>query len=145
MTSEIVSVAFSRDNQSAFISDYDGNIKMIKWKAGANSGDDFDFIEEPKKVGRYGTVSICLTKDEKYLIVGSFELVSMFETKTREVKKEFNLRFAVEGIILIEDGKKAIIAEGNGNLSILDLETLEIYSIIENITNNKGLEKIIII
>ena len=44
-------MAFSSDNQSVFITDLDGNIKMIKWQAGANSGDDFDFTEEPKKVG----------------------------------------------------------------------------------------------
>ena len=48
-------MAFSHANQSCFINDSEGNIKMIKWQAGANSGDDFDFTEEPKKVGNYET------------------------------------------------------------------------------------------
>ena len=85
----IFSMAFSRDNQSAFISDWEGSIKMIKWQAGANSEEDFDFTEKPIRVGVRFTVSICLTKDEKYLIVGSEKLVSLFETTTREVTKKF--------------------------------------------------------
>ena len=43
-------MAFFRDNQSVVISDLGGNIKMIKWQTGANSGDDFHIDEEPKQV-----------------------------------------------------------------------------------------------
>ena len=50
MPHDIFSMAFSCDNQSVFISDYIGNIKMVKWQAGANSENEFDFSEEPKKV-----------------------------------------------------------------------------------------------
>ena len=134
MPYHIFSVAFSRDNLSAFISDYIGNIKMIKWQAGANSGDEFDFTEKPKKVGDNLTSSICLTTDEKYLLIGSQYSVFVFETKTRKVKKEINATYLVEAIILIQDGKKAIIAEFYGSLSILDLETMEIKKIAEKIT-----------
>ena len=88
MSGTILSVAFTRDNQSAFINDHDGNIKMIKWKAGANSSHEFDFSEEPKKVAGIHTESICLTKDEKYLLVGSELLLSVLETETRKVTKK---------------------------------------------------------
>ena len=145
MSDDICSVAFSRDNQSAFISDYDGNIKMIKWQALANSGDGFDLIEEPKEVERNGILSICLTKDEKYLLVGSSYLLSIFEIETEEVKKEFQLTTYVRAISLIQDGKLAIIAEENGDLSIIDLESMEIKKIAENITKNKHLRRIAII
>ena len=118
---------------------------MIKWLAGANSGGDFDFTEKPKKVGNDCTFSICLTKDEKYLLVGSTGLVRVFETTTREVTKEFKLTTFVSGINLIKDGKKAIIVQGNGNLSILDLETLEIKKIARNIAKGKGLSTIMVI
>ena len=141
----ICSVAFSRDNKSAFISDWSGHIKMINWQAGANSGDDFDCSEEPKKVGRHRTDSICLTKDEKYLLVESEESLSVFETTTRQVKKEINLTEAVRGISLIQDGKRAIIAEENGDLSILDLRTLKIKQIAKTIASGNALSKIIII
>ena len=145
MTGAIYSVAFSRDNQSVFISDWDGNIKLIKWKAGADSWDDFDLTEEPREVGDSSTFSICLTKDEKYLLIGSDLLVSISETTTRKVIKEFNITTIVRTVSLIEDGKKAIIAENNGNLSVIDLETLEISLIAKNIKNGENLNKIIVI
>ena len=145
MSDEIASVAFSRDNQTAFISDWSGYIKIIKWQAGANSGDDFNLIEEPIKVGNQYTESICLTKDEKYLLVGSNELLTIFETTTREITKKFELTYTVIGINLIKDGKKAIIAETNGNLFMIDLETLEISSIAKYIQNGKEFSKIVVI
>ena len=145
MRVDITSVTSLRDNQRAFITDWYGNIKMIKWQTDANSRDEFDFTEELKKVGSNSTVSTCLTKDEKYLLVGSFQLVSVFETTTREVTKEFKLTTNVKTISLVKDGKRAIIAEYNGDLSILDLETMEISSIAKNITKHRGLSNIIVI
>ena len=145
MSDCILSVAFSRDNQSVFISDYKGNIKRINWQAGAKSINNFDFSEEPKKVGKGFTFSICLTKDEKYLLVGSHEGLLVFETATREIIKEFQLTDVVQAITLIKDGKTAIIAEINGNLSVINIETLEIFSIANNITKNGGNECILVI
>ena len=141
----IFSVAFSRDNQSAFISDWGGSIKMIKWQAGANSENDFDFTEKPEKVYNYSVYSVCLTKDEKYLLVGSKELLSIFATMTRKVIKEFKLSSDVHGINLIKDDKMAIIAQTNGNLGFLDLEKMELYKIADNITKSKELKRIAII
>ena len=138
-------MAFSRDNQSAFISDIFGNIKMIKWQAGANSGDNFDFTEEHQKVGGIGTEWICLTKNEKYLLVGSYRSVFVFETETREVTMEFDMTNQVVAVSLIKDYTKAVIAESNGNLAILDLVTMQIFEIAENITNGKGLNKIVVV
>ena len=145
MLKYIRSVAFSRDNQSAFISDETGHIKLIKWQAGANSGDDFDFSEEPKKVGNNGIGSICLTKDEKYLLFGSYKAVHVFETTKRFVLKEFKMASSVISIDLIKGGKRAIIADNNGDLTCIDLETMEMSSIAKNITNGQDLYKIIVI
>ena len=145
MLDHIYSVHFLRDNQTAFINDYIGNIKLIKWKADANSGDDFDFTEERKGVGLGDCCSMCLTKDEKYLLVGSNKVLSLVEIETRKVTKEFKLKCAIQKISLIQDGKKALIAGNFGNLSILDLETLEISLIAENITDGKYLLKITVI
>ena len=141
----IFSVAFSSDNQSAFMTDGEGNIKMIKWKAGASSGDDFDFNQEPTKLIGYCLDRNCLTKDKKYLLVASLYSLSIFETETKKVTKEFKLPSLVRAITLIKDGKQAIIAEDQGDLSILDLETLEISSIAEKITNDRYLNIIIVI
>ena len=135
----IHSVAFSCDNKSAFISNWDGNIKILKWETGAKSGDDFYFTQKSKQVGNNYTLTICLTKDEKYLLVGSHLLVSVFKTATREITKEFKMSTSVSKITLIKDEKKALIVEENGNLSILNLETLKISLIAKNITKNNYL------
>ena len=141
----IFSVAFSRDNQRVFISDQEGSIKMIKWQANANSEDDFDFSEEPKILSDGVIISMCLTKDEKYLLVGQSESLRVVETETRKVTKEFRMKDYVQNIQLIQDGKKAIIAEDNGNISILNVETLEISSATKNIKNGTTLNTILVI
>ena len=87
MSLHILSMAFSHDNQAAFISDMDGNINIIKQQAIADSGDEFDCTEKSKKIGKGLISSICLTKDDKYLLVGSGYLVSILETTTIKVKK----------------------------------------------------------
>lgn len=145
LTDKILGFALLRDNKSAFFCDMQGNIRMMNWKAGANSGDDFEFDEKTEKIGNGRSESICLSKDEKYLFVASKALVSVFETMTRKVIKEFKLTHAVVAINLIKDGKKAIVAEENGNFTIIDTETLEISSIIENVVNGRELYTIAII
>ena len=130
-------MAFLRDNQTAYISDFYGNIRMIRWQSGASSGDDFDFSHGSQNVCKQGTFSICLTKDEKYLLVGSDRLVSVFETTTREVKKDLKLTSIVRGIRLIKDGKKALLVDYSGHVTTLDLETLEISSVVESITEGR--------
>ena len=145
LSGSIFSVIFLKDNKTAFVCDNYGYIHKIRWQTGANSVLDFSFIEERKKVGNLGTESICLTKDEKYLLVGSEDGLSILETETRKVTKEFKLTYCVMQITLIEDGKKAFIAEYNGDLSIIDLETWEIFLIAKKVANGKGLRKIAVI
>ena len=145
LSEAIFGVTFSRDNQNACIGDNNGLFKMIKWKADAKSGDDFHFTKKSNNVGHFPSGAMCLTKDDKYLLVGSSKYVCVFENKTRKVKKKFKLKSNIQGISLVQDGKKAIIAESNGNLSIVDLETLEMSLIAENITRGISLNKIIVI
>ena len=122
--SHINSVAFTRNNQSAYIADFNGNIALIKWKENSSSANDFD-TQVLTQVGNECTYAICLTKDEKYLLVGSKGLLSMINTRTRKVITQFNLTATIREIELINEGKQALIAEGNGNLTIIDVETLE--------------------
>ena len=145
LKSYIFSVAFSRDNQSAFISDQEGYIKVINWQAGASSGDIFDFTQNVTKVGSGCTESICLTKDEKHLLVADCDSVRVFETTTREVTTVSELTSYVKAISLFQDDEMAIIAELNGNLTIVDLKTMEISSIIKKITNTKIISRIAVI
>ena len=145
MEDDICSIAFSRDNQSAWVSGFNGYIKMIKWQTGASSGDDFDFADKVERVGAGGTNSICLTKDEKYLLVGSSKAMSVFEIETTRVIRKIKHAYIVKAITLIKDGKDAVVAERNGSMYAIDLETLNIYPIAKNITKNKYLTSIAII
>ena len=138
-------MAFSRDNKRAFISDMDGNLRIIKWQAGANSRDEFDLTEQPKRVIKRIIDSICLTKDEKYIIIGSQQLVCVYVTVTSEVIKTYKMKRHVQDIKLFKDGKKAIIASINGDLHIFDEETMQIYPIAEDVTNIARVNKIIVI
>ena len=170
MSDPIFSVAFSRDNQTVFISDKSGYIKMIKWQASANSGDDFDFNEKPIKVGMFDTYSICLTKDEKYLLVGGCERVCIFAITKLRLSKPYKSKNVVRTlsqnglsekamfrqlqpyygvfvrtITLAGDGKTAIIVENNGGLCTLNLETFEIKKIAKDKKKVKRLYNVIVI
>ena len=144
MPGAIISVAFPSDNQSVFLSGDEGFIKLFKWKEGNFSKDDVFEYEKSDWLDD-GIRSICLTKDDKYLLVGSSKSLSVFETKTRKVTKEFKLTDQVVGISLVKDNKYALIAEENGNFSIIDLETLEIFRIATDIIDGKKIDKIMVI
>ena len=144
--SDIHSVAFTHDNQSAFISCIKGSINVIKWQADAKSGDvNFD---DPVKFylhnQRRETTSICLTNDDKYLLIGCERRVRIFDTTTKEKIKRFEIPFGVQDISLSEEGKKAIIAEFDGNIHVIDLETLEIEKIADTFGHGQ-LNKILVI
>ena len=141
----ITSLAFTQDNEGAYLSDEQGNIKMIKWKPNASSENDFDFSQDPIQVDNLCIYEICLAKDDKNILVGSDQLVSVFNIETKEVTKEFKFTGDVKGIKLIKDGTKVLIVEQNGYLSILDLESLEIIQIDENVTKGKVLYSIKVI
>ena len=133
MQHSIFSVTFSRDNQKAFISDIYGSIKMIKWQVGSNSRDIFDFKDEPKHYGGQQTYAISLSNDEKYLIVGGHRLLTIIEVSKKRVVKNYRTTYGFFAIILIQDENKVIISQEDGNLNILDLDTLEMNKIAEKI------------
>ena len=145
MSNDINTVAFTQDNQSAFISDHDGSIKMIKWKQNANHEYDFKITQNSIQIGNKRTFQICLTKDDKNLLVGSEKLVSVYNIEKMNVTKEFKLNIDVVGIKLINYDKNALIAEKNGDLTIINLETLKMSTSHKNTANGKQLLEIAVI
>ena len=73
LSSNIHSMAFTRDNISAYVSDWSGNIKMIEWTESGDSTPTFDLTQEFTQVGNKWTYIICLTENERILLVGSKE------------------------------------------------------------------------
>ena len=136
---EIHSVAFTQDNQSAFISDWNGSIKMIKWKPNAETEHDFDFTKEFKRVGNTVTYDICLTRDDKHLLIGSWNRCSVMNTETLNVTKEFILGSYCKGIKLLHGGPHAIISDQDAVLTIIDTETMEISQTHKDVANGNNL------
>ena len=126
LSDTIFSVAFTQDNQSAFISDSSGKIKMIKWKSNASTEHDFDFDQNSTQVSN-NLDQICLTRNDKNLMVGSNGFLSVFNTRSRKLINQFKLNDFVLGIKLMNDGKSVLIAEYNGDLTIINLETMQMF------------------
>ena len=137
MICNIYSVAFTQDNKSAFISDTTGFIKMIKWKPNANTENDFDFTQNSIQVNKYPTFQICLTRDDKNLLFSSGKRMTVFNIESRNITKDFKLNAFVQGIKLIDGGKSVLIIEENGDLTIINLETMKMSASHKNIANDK--------
>jgi len=77
LTGGIYSVAFSKTNNKAYVSDYYGNIMIVSWKDNAIKEEDFDSNQKAIKVidEGYGTCSIMLSNDDNELLVGSYNSV----------------------------------------------------------------------
>ena len=132
----IESVAISRDNLHAYISDTDGNIAKMKWDPNASTRNDFKFTKN-SKVGTFATHRICLSSDEKNLFVGSCGIVRVFSTQKWKITKEFNLTYFVSGLSQVNYGQNVIVIEQNGNMTTIDVKTLEIQSTQKNVANGK--------
>jgi len=73
LTDSICSVAFSKTNNKAYVSDLCGNIMIVSWKDNAIKEEDFDSNQKAIKVidEQDGTMSITLSSDDSELLVGS--------------------------------------------------------------------------
>lgn len=118
------SMAFTHDNLGAFICDFQGNIKLIKWKDNSNCKYDFDFSQVSTKVGSDQCMDICLTRDQKYLLAGSDYDFKIFDTSNMRKIKKFNFQSIVNGIEQIDGGRYAIISDETTQ-RIFDTETLK--------------------
>ena len=126
--SGIYSITFTKDCQQAYISDDDGNLKTMMLRSDANPGQDFKFTKDFKQIGSYATKNICLTDDEKNQIVGSRYYVRVVNIEKGDVTKEFKISEEIRELKLIGDGMSVLVAESNGNLTIIDLKTMKVSS-----------------
>ena len=91
-------MAFTYDNLGAYVSDYKGSCKSIKWKKDVTNRYDFDYSNLATQVGQTSTHAMCLTKDNKYLLVIEATKLRIFDTLTMDFIKEFYLDHAANGI-----------------------------------------------
>ena len=129
MNHNIYSVAITKDNKYAYISDVTGSIKKLNI-------DTLEFTEDFKRIGRYTTNGICLANDDEILLVGSEKTVRVFDIEKREIVKEITIANRILKIILVNDNKNVLIAQENGDLAIIDVESLELIeeSLLKDVT-----------
>ena len=147
----IYSIAFTKNNRTAYISDGDGYIRMMKWKQNANTEEDFELLKFKKsellKIGNKYTYNICLTNDEENLIIGSGSIgkVYILNLYSEEVIKEFNLTTIILKISQVDEEMFAVVAEYNSDLTIIDLESFDIVDYQPNVTGRNSLTSLAVI
>ena len=139
LSSTIWAVAFTKDSKYAYISDFSGNLNIMCME-------NFEFIEDFIKIGANGTLTICLSNDDKKLLVVSNEMLKIFDLDNREVVKEFR-ESDYKKVSLINGGESILLSGANGELTIIDFETLEIVKTFDakHTTNYKLIIDLVVI
>ena len=119
LSQQICSVAVSRSKNFAYISDYSGNIRRFSMK-------NFDFHKDSISLGSHSTLSICLTKDQNNLLVGSFKKIKVFNIRSESIIKELDFSALVKKIGLFGDDNKALVITEQGEIASIDCEKFEI-------------------
>jgi len=70
------------DNQSAYICDTKGNLKLLKWKENASCEDHFDYTQEDTRLNWGQTNAMCLSQNEEELLISSGSDLIVVNTKT---------------------------------------------------------------
>ena len=138
------SFTISKNKLFAYWCDYYGNIFKIIWKPNATCQEDFELVEEKALKGNE-TSHLCLTDDDKYLIIGLLNDVQVFNVDTWEVVKEHKFGNSIQAISLINNGNHVLIAVQNGDMIVIDTKNFEIIFKELEITKHHQLTKITII
>ena len=122
----IHSIVLFKDNQNAIVIDNNGNIKKLNWKVNAKIAGDFIYIKQYGELCNTNLLNLCLSDDQETLFIGSGQLVKVFNLQTCQEIKVFVLKNFIKGMELIDDEKKVVLIEQNGNLTIINSLLLEI-------------------
>lgn len=115
------SVAITKDNQYAYLTDMEGQIAKITLDKNIDDLQEFD-----PYFSRHHITFLqinCLTKNQKYLIFSflNFQLIRVHKFKTKETKT-LNMQSLVKGMCLIENDDKLAIALTKGRIVVVNIE-----------------------
>ena len=81
IASSIESITVTKDNQNVYIIDRQGEMRRMVWKSSVFSS-SYEFTEIfPTKVGNANTTCICVTHDNRHLLIGTNVGVRVFDTQ----------------------------------------------------------------
>ena len=117
----ILEMVISKDNNSVFFSSKN-HYKEISWKINQNSV-DFVIKNDECKINLQNSF---LINDETNLLVRVMNDVIVQDLKSKKQIKCFGFCNLMK-VVLIDDGKKAVVAQKNCILTVIDLQSLQIY------------------
>ena len=133
---KISSISVLKDSQHAYIGDENNNIGMLTWKPNPRFLKDVKFVEI-RKLKKRGIYSMCLTNDEKFLIVGAPNSVKFYNLLTDTIMYRQPVSDNVIGITLIKNGKGAQILQKKSdakmlgyNVNEIDFNTMKVRSVL---------------
>lgn len=136
LNSTIFSIVITQDNQQVYLSEFDGTITKL----------DLNTLEEnSQKTGDYLTSYMCLSKNDKKLLIVSENIIKVFNLETLLQLGKFEMAYSVRNVVLVNDGLNAIIASENGEVINIDLEKLVVSLQIDSIRENAYLRKIAVV
>jgi len=122
MTSTIYSMVCRPDNTGAYINDYSGAVRMIKWNQNASKKYEFDITKQAKRGAATKTKHICYEKDSKKIFVCTKDMIRLCCPLTLSATKDYETYWETKKVMQIKNGKQILIAS-EGHLEVLNLET----------------------
>jgi len=95
----IFSVAFTMDNQGAYINGSNVGVKLVKWKQNATCEDHFDLTQDSTPVGEVGTCwSMCFSPNDEELLIADNNYLLLFNTQTKKVTKDLEFDSDIQAV-----------------------------------------------
>lgn len=140
-------IYFFKNNESAIIGNASGHMKKLCWGPNASTLKDFNLTKD------YGTIvsskttilEIFITDDEEHLIISLKDCVRVQCLDTGIIKHLFEFEFQIARIEVIENRQKTVVVGYNSELSIIDMNSLQISETRKLITDDKNVSLIKVI
>lgn len=144
LSDAIYCIAEFKKDKSLIVMTSLGYAKRIDFVSDYNCLDHFEVIRNyGAMTGGVDSRFMCLTGDEKNIIVGSDLFLRVINSETGLIVKKIKFKHEIKGIELFDDGKKVIIATSNGLMTIIDLDSMEVSEERKNIGKDNQISYII--
>jgi len=94
----IFAVAFTMDNQGAYINGSNVGVKLVKWKQNATCEDHFDLTQDSTPLGGVGSCSMCFSPNDEELLIANNNNLLLFNTQTKKVTKELKFDSDIQAV-----------------------------------------------
>ena len=149
----IFAITIFKNNRWAQIGDEKGKILKIRWKNNSNTKQEFGILKHIQQATiksllrpRLNAIfQLRLIDNEKNLLINSINLISIYNlTKNRSIKS-FAFHDSIIEMELANNDRNIVVAEKNGDLTIIDLDLLVISKKIQKTVQHNNIHTMKII